>query len=86
MAAEVLGVKYEYHLVDLEKGDHKKPEYEKVKNKIKCFFVLLTMFSFLQLNPNCKVPTLKDGNTVITDSRPAALYLCNQAITPPKTN
>lgn len=52
----ILGVPYESVMVDMQKGEHKDPEYRK-------------------LSPLGQVPTLVDGDTVITDSTAALIYL-----------
>ncbi len=53
---EELGVPYEKVLVDIAKGDQKKP-------------------SFLELNPNGKVPVLSHDGTTVFESVAIALYL-----------
>ena len=50
------GTAYEKITVDMQKGEHKAPEY-------------------LKLSPLGQVPTLVDGDTVITDSTAALVYL-----------
>jgi len=59
MTAEVLGLEYEFKVVDLMAGDHMKPE-------------------FLAMNPMHNVPTIKDGEFVMNESRAAAAYLVNK--------
>ena len=59
MTAEVLGLEYEFKVVDLMAGEHMKPE-------------------FLALNPMHNIPTIKDGDFVMNESRAAAAYLVNK--------
>jgi glutathione S-transferase len=58
MAAEMTGEKYEFHEVDLWKGENMTPEY-------------------LKMNPLHTIPTMKDGDLVLTESRAIAQYLAN---------
>ena len=59
MTLEVLGLEYEFKLVDLQAGDHMKPEY-------------------LAMNPQHNIPTLKDGDFIMNESRAIAAYLANK--------
>ena len=59
MTAECLGLEYEFKMVDLMAGDHKKPE-------------------FLAMNPMHNIPTVKDGDFVMNESRAIAAYLVNK--------
>jgi len=59
MTAEVLGVEYEFKVVDLMAGEHMKPEY-------------------LAINPMHNIPTLKDGDFCLNESRAIAAYLVNK--------
>jgi glutathione S-transferase len=59
LTAAVLGIDLEEVLVDLGKGEHKRPEY-------------------LALNPNGAVPTLVDGDFVLTESRVIMQYLASK--------
>jgi glutathione S-transferase len=59
LAAVALGAKPELVLVDLQKGDNRKPDY-------------------LALNPNGKIPTLVDGDTVLWESIAIAMYLAEK--------
>lgn len=52
----ILGLPYESKLVDMQKNEHKDPDYRK-------------------LSPLGQVPTLVDGDFVITDSTAALVYL-----------
>ncbi len=52
----ILGLPFESKLVDMQKNEHKDPEYRK-------------------LSPLGQVPTLVDGDFVITDSTAALVYL-----------
>ena len=56
LTAAVLGIELDEVLVDLGKGEHKRPDY-------------------LALNPNGAVPTLVDGDFVLTESRVIMQYL-----------
>ena len=56
LTAAVLGIDLEEVVVDLRKGEHKRPEY-------------------LALNPNGAVPTLVDGDFILTESRAIMQYL-----------
>ena len=55
----LLGLPYQKIEVDMQKGEHKRPEY-------------------LKLSPLGQVPTLVDGNVVITDSTAALVYLAKK--------
>ena len=59
MTAECLGLEYEFKMVDLMAGEHKKPE-------------------FLAMNPMHNIPTVKDGDFVMNESRAIAAYLVNK--------
>jgi glutathione S-transferase len=59
LTAAVLGIELDEVLVDLGKGEHKRPEY-------------------LALNPNGAVPTLVDGDFVLTESRAIMQYLASK--------
>ena len=59
LTAAVLGIDLDEILVDLGKGEHKRPEY-------------------LALNPNGAVPTLVDGDFVLTESRAIMQYLASK--------
>ena len=59
MTAEVLGLEYEFKVVNLMEGEHMKPE-------------------FLAMNPQHNIPTVKDGDFVMNESRAAAAYLVNK--------
>ena len=59
MTAEVLGLEYDFKVVDLMAGEHMKPE-------------------FLAMNPMHNIPTIKDGDFVMNESRAAAAYLVNK--------
>jgi glutathione S-transferase len=59
LTAAVLGIPLDEVLVDLGKGEHKRPEY-------------------LALNPNGAVPTLVDGDFVLTESRAIMQYLASK--------
>ncbi len=56
---EELGQPYDYQLVDLGKGDNRKPPY-------------------LAINPGGKVPALRDGELLLTESGAIASYLCDR--------
>ena len=56
MVAEVLGLDYEFKVVDLMAGEHMKPE-------------------FLAMNPQHNIPTVKDGDFIMNESRAVAAYL-----------
>jgi glutathione S-transferase len=56
LTAAVLGIDLDEVVLDLGKGEHKRPEY-------------------LALNPNGAVPTLVDGDFVLTESRAIMQYL-----------
>jgi len=59
MTAEVLGIEYEFKVVDLMAGDNMKPEY-------------------LAMNPMHNIPTMKDGDFCLNESRAIAAYLVNK--------
>lgn len=59
LTAAYLGIDLIEVLVDLGKGEHKRPEY-------------------LALNPNGAVPTLVDGDFVLTESRAIMQYLASK--------
>jgi glutathione S-transferase len=59
LALEECGLRYELRDLDLQAGEHKKPEY-------------------LRLNPNGKVPTLVDGDTVVWESMAINIYLAER--------
>jgi glutathione S-transferase len=59
LAAVALGQKLDLIMVDLQKGDNRKPEY-------------------LALNPNGKVPTFVDGETVLWESIAIGMYLADK--------
>ena len=59
MTCNVIGLKYNYKLVDLEKGEHREPEY-------------------LKLNPQRVIPTVVDGDYILSESRPCATYLVSK--------
>jgi glutathione S-transferase/predicted lactoylglutathione lyase len=54
--AQECGVALDMHPIDLQKGEHKKPEY-------------------IKINPYGTVPTLVDGDDVLTNSVSSSLYL-----------
>jgi glutathione S-transferase len=56
---EELQLPYEFVQLDMQAGEHRKPE-------------------FLALNPMGKVPTLTDGNLVLTESGAILLYLAQR--------
>ena len=58
-ALEEAGVPYQLQLVDIMKGEQKKP-------------------GLLALNPMGKLPTLVDGDVVVTESAAIALYLADR--------
>jgi glutathione S-transferase len=53
---EELGAPHELHVLNLKKGDHKRPE-------------------FLAINPMGKVPTIRHGDTVVTENAAITVYL-----------
>lgn len=55
---EEIGVPYEVHLLSLQDGDNRKPDY-------------------LALNPMGKVPALRHGDSVITESAAICTYLAD---------
>lgn len=59
LTAAQLGIELDEVVVDLGKGEHKRPEY-------------------LALNPNGAVPTLVDGDFVLTESRVIMQYLASK--------
>jgi len=59
MTCNVMGLKYNYKLVDLEKGEHREEAY-------------------LKLNPQRVIPTIVDGDYVLSESRPCATYLASK--------
>ena len=58
-ALEEAGVPYELKVVDMMKGEQKKP-------------------GLVQLNPMGKIPTLQDGDLVMTEAAAIALYLADR--------
>ncbi|HEY8050898.1 MAG TPA: glutathione S-transferase family protein [Ramlibacter sp.] len=58
-ALEEAGVPYQLEVVQMMKGEQKRPE-------------------FLQLNPMGKLPTLVDGDVVVTEGAAIALYLADR--------
>lgn len=59
MTAEVLGLEYEFKVLDVMAGEHMNPWY-------------------LAMNPMHNIPTIKDGDFVMNESRAAAAYLVNK--------
>ena len=59
MTCNVMGLKYNYKLVDLEKGEHREEAY-------------------LKLNPQRVIPTIVDGDYILSESRPCATYLASK--------
>lgn len=55
----LLGLEHESVVIDMRKGEHKKPDY-------------------LKLSPLGQVPTLVDGDAVVTDSCAALIYLAKK--------
>jgi glutathione S-transferase len=58
-ALEEVGVPYELKIVDILKGEQKRP-------------------GFVALNPMGKLPTLVDGDVIVTESAAIALYLADR--------
>ncbi|MGH6963417.1 MAG: glutathione S-transferase family protein [Phenylobacterium sp.] len=56
---EELGVPFDVSIVDIRKGEQKKPEY-------------------LKLNPAGKVPTLTDGDVVVSENPAIGIYLADR--------
>merc|ERR1719195_2006591 len=65
MTAEKLAIDYKYVLVNLNEGDHLKPEF-------------LTVKLGQLLNPQHSIPVLNDNGFIVNESRPIATYLCNK--------
>ena len=118
MTCNAIGLEYNYKLVDLEKGEHRTPEYLKVllfnifchiqstylfrkiwdfvkygnclkKTKVdwKIFWsdwLILSVIDCLfidynlQLNPQRVIPTVVDGDFILSESRPCATYLVDK--------
>ena len=58
-ALEEVGVEYEYSLVNIQLGEHKKP-------------------AFLAINPFGKIPTLVDGEQIISESAAICTYIAEK--------
>lgn len=56
---EELGLDYEFHLIDFNKGQHRSPEY-------------------LSINPGGKVPAIRDGDFVMTESGAIVTFLADK--------
>lgn len=57
LLCKLAGIPYQFQLIRILKGDHKKPEY-------------------LNINPDGRIPAIKDGDFTLSESHAIMSYLC----------
>lgn len=81
LAAATIGIELELKTLNLFAGEHLTPEFLKVTNapkSYKCRDKIVSSNIITQINPAHTIPTLVDGDAVITDSHAICTYLCDK--------